>query len=401
MSFFEKVPLAPVDPILGLPAAFQKDPRPHKVNLGVGVYKTEDLRTPVLECVKLAEAYLLENEQNKEYLPIEGMSSYLQRMGALIFGESSWNKEKNRIASFQTIGGTGALKIGGTLLKEEIDHPLWIPAPTWPNHRGVFSACGLKVNEYPYYNVGRHCAQFEEMQDCLQTLAEGSIVLLQASCQNPTGCDLTLEQWSILSTLFQQKRLIPFFDCAYQGLGRGMGEDVEAIRLFLQNGHEMLVAVSNAKNLSLYAERLGCLFIISASSKTSQHIHSRVKQMIRTNYSNPPKHAAATAAHIFEIPVLYQKWQDELSMMRHRIHQMRMILMQKLRDKIPQKDLSHLEKGIGMFGFLALQSSQVQQLIKDYGIYMPSDGRINVCGLNHNNIDFVVNAIKEVLLKDA
>jgi len=392
MHFFTKVPLAPPDPILGLTVAFQQDVRAHKVNLGVGLYKTEELKTPVLESVKAAEAALLRVEMSKEYLPIEGEKQYLEQMGALIFGREVWGRERERVASFQTVGGTGALKIGGTFLKEEAEHPIWLSTPTWPNHRGVFSHCGLKVEFYPYYDSVHHRVDFDSMMACLQTLHAGTIVLLHASCHNPTGCDLSLEQWRVLSELFRTNHLIPFFDFAYQGFGVGLEEDAEPIRLFAKEGLEMLVAVSNAKNFSLYAERVGSLFIAAESTQSAQRIVSRVKQMIRTNYSNPPMHGAHVASHILSTPPLRKQWEGELMQMRERINAMRALLVQRL----GAAAFGHLGDGRGMFGFLGLNKSQVERLTAEYGIYMPSDGRINVCGLNRQNIDPVAEAILNV-----
>jgi len=300
------------------------------VNLGVGLYKTEDLQTPILSSVKIAEENLVNEEKSKEYLPIDGEKQYLNRMGELVFGDQIWNREKERISSFQTIGGTGALKIGGTFLKQEVDQPVWISLPTWPNHRGVFSSCGLKVEEYPYYNYGTHSVDFEAMIASLEKLSLGTIISLHASCHNPTGCDLSKDQWKILSELFKRKKLIPFFDFAYQGFGNGIEEDAEAVRHFVDQGTELLIAVSNAKNLSIYAERAGCLFIVSESQKIAEHISSRVKQIIRTNYSNPPMHGAKIVAHILSTPSLKMQWKSELSLMRDRIITMRHLITQKL-----------------------------------------------------------------------
>jgi aspartate aminotransferase len=393
MGFFDRVPLAPPDPILGLTTAFQNELRNNKVNLGVGLYKTEDLKTPVLESVKQAETALLKEEKSKEYLPIDGDRLYLEQMGALVFGEQTWSEQKKRIASFQSIGGTGALKIGGTFIKEELPHPIWIPTPTWPNHRGVFSHCGLKVENYPYYDPKRHRLDLEAMVSCLEKLSAGTVVLLHACCHNPTGSDPSKEQWKTLCDIFREKRLIAFFDFAYQGLGCGVEEDREAISHFFNSGLEMLVAVSNAKNLSLYGERVGCLFIVSGSAKIAEHISSRVKQMVRTNYSNPPMHGAKVAAYIFNQPSLRKLWLEELDAMRMRILKMRKLFAKKLFDKATKVDFSHIGKGSGMFGFTGLNELEVDKIRVEYGIYMPSDGRINVCGLNLDNMDYVVDAI--------
>lgn len=396
MSFFEKVPLAPPDPILGLIVAFHQDPRKNKVNLGAGIYKTEDLRTPVLAAVKAAESALLDSEKSKEYLPIDGERHYLETMGAMVFGKEVWSKEKERIASFQTVGGTGALKIGGTFLKEEIGNSIWISTPTWPNHKAVFANCGLKVESYHYYDAKNHQLDFESLTACIEKLAQGTIVLMHASCHNPTGCDPTAKQWETLCALMKAKKLIPFFDFAYQGLGRGIEEDAEAIRCFMKNGLEMLIAVSNAKNLGLYGERVGCLFIIAESAKIAEHILSRVKQMIRANYSNPPIHGARVAGYIFGTPSLRKQWEDELKEMRERINTMRLKLHDRLIAKSKNMDFSHLKKGQGMFCYTGLNKAQVERLTKEYAIHMPSDGRINVCGLNENNLDKVVDSIVAV-----
>jgi aspartate/tyrosine/aromatic aminotransferase len=389
MGFFEHVPFAPADPILGLTAAFLGDEREDKVNLGVGLYKTEDLKTPVLQCVKTAEVALLRREKSKGYLPIDGDRAYLDGIGELVFGERAWTKEKERIAAFQTVGGTGALKIGGTFLKEEGGFPVWISAPTWPNHFGVFSHCGLSVQSYPYYDPDYRKVATEKMVACLEALAPGAIVVLHAACHNPTGCDPSRAEWEMLSELFKRKKLIPFFDFAYQGFGCGIEEDAEAIRHFLSTGMEMLVAVSNAKNLSLYGERVGCLFIASESAKEAIHISSRVKQMIRTNYSSPSMHGAKVAASILRTSSLKQQWEEELGQMRERIFAMRHLFA----ERAAILDLGHFAQGRGMFGFTGLNTHQVERIQREYGIYMPSDGRINVCGLNHSNMDYVVDAL--------
>jgi aspartate/tyrosine/aromatic aminotransferase len=396
MSFFEKVPLVPPDPILGLTLAFHRDARQHKINLGVGLYKTENLRAPVLVSVKSAESLLLDSEKSKEYLPIDGDCHYLEAIGLMVFGKEIWSKEKERIAAFQTVGGTGALKIGGTFLKEEMENCIYISTPTWPNHRGIFSKCGLKVENYHYYDTKEHKIDFESLTTCLKKLTSGTIVVMHASCHNPTGCDPTSEQWETLCAIFKAKKLIAFFDFAYQGLGCGIEEDAEAIRLFIKNGLEMLIAVSNAKNFAIYGERVGCLFIVTESAKIAEHISSRVKQMIRVNYSNPPMHGEKVVSYILNTPSLHQKWESEIKEMRERIHMMRLELTERLTAKSKGVDFSHLKRGKGMFCYTGLTKAQVDRMIEEYAIYMPSDGRINVCGLNQNNLDYVVNAIVAV-----
>jgi aspartate/tyrosine/aromatic aminotransferase len=397
MPFFERVPLASPDPILGLTAAYLADARENKVNLGVGYYRDEMLRTPIMHCVKLAEQVLLESEPSKEYLPIDGHRAFLEKVGELVFGSAFWGKQHVRISGFQTIGGTGALKIGGTFCKEEVDGPIFIPAPTWPNHRGVFTGCHLRVDSYHYYDFKTRTIAFDSWVSFLETLSEGSVLLLHASCHNPTGCDPTFEEWKRLAEVMRRKKLIPFFDFAYQGLGKGVAEDANAVRYFAENGFEMFVAFSSAKNFSLYGERVGALFILTENSKTAEHITSRVKQMIRTNYSNPPKHGAAIVSHILCTPSLKEQWIDELNQMRTRIIHMRKELSQRLIKQSKTIDFRHLKSGFGMFCYLGLEGAQVERLVQEYGIHMPRDGRVNMCGLNQNNIDYVVDSILKVV----
>ncbi len=383
MGFFDAVPLAPPDPILGLSQAFAEDPRREKVNLGVGLYKDEELKTPILRSVQEAERQLIGHEVNKEYLAISGEPSYLEEMGKLVFGTLS----KERVASFQTLGGTGALKLGGTFLSEEIKSPLYLSSPTWPNHRGVFTHCSLAVDTYPYYDLKTQRVDVQRMFSFLETLSARSVVVLHGCCHNPTGADLSLAEWELLAQLCSRKQLLPFFDLAYQGLGVGLDEDAAPVRLFLKQGLEMFVAVSNSKNLSLYSERVGCLFIAAQDPSRTEALLSRGKQMIRTNYSNPPSHGAKVALLVLRDHKLRALWEQELGQMRCRLTSMRTLLADKLQ-------MSHVRTGQGMFAFLGLNASEVARLQSQYGIYMTSDGRINVCGLNDRNIDYVVEAIR-------
>jgi aspartate/tyrosine/aromatic aminotransferase len=389
MGFFDAVPLVPPDPILGLSQAFAEDSRREKVNLGVGLYKDEELKTPILRSVQEAERQLIGHEVNKEYLAISGEPSYLEEMGQLVFEKKGWGSSKERIAAFQTLGGTGALKLGGTFLSEEIKTPLYLSSPTWPNHRGVFTHCSLAVDTYPYYDLKKHQVDVQGMLSCLESLSPRSVVVLHGCCHNPTGADLTPAEWQQLATLCVRKQLLPFFDLAYQGLGVGLDEDAAPIRMFLKQGLEMLVAVSNSKNLSLYSERVGCLFIVAKDSHRKEALLSRGKQMIRTNYSNPPSHGAKVALLVLRDPKLRALWETELCQMRQRLISMRTLLADKLK-------LSHVQGGQGMFAFLGLNASDVEHLRSQYGIYMTSDGRINVCGLNDRNIDYVVEAIRSL-----
>lgn len=392
--FFEHVEEAPVDPIFGLTAAFNADLRATKINLSVGVYKTADLKTPMLESVKAAERHLLEVEKTKDYLPIDGLKAYLEQVGELVFGDF-WRHKKECVSMIQTIGGTGALRIGGDFLRKEVSDQLYLSEPTWPNHRAVFTKSGFKLDFYPYYDRDRQCVDFERMKEFLNGLAPKSVVLLHASCHNPTGFDLTLDQWRQLSELFFAKQLLPFFDFAYQGFDKGLEEDAVAVRLFAEAGHEMLVASSYSKNFTLYSERIGALFVVSNSEKAAKHLTSQLKILVRTTYSNPPRHGAEVVATILRNRSLREEWELELTKMRERIAEMRHAFARALIAKNPR--FLFLEASKGLFSFCGLEKAQVDRITKEFGIYMANDGRINVAGLNWDNLDYVVNAIISVL----
>ncbi len=397
MGFFDLVPLAPPDPILGLTSAFLSDKRALKVNLGVGLYKETNLQTPVLVSVKMAEKILLQEEKSKEYLPISGDELFLEHTGELVFGKTLWSGAKGCISSFQSLGGTGALSIGATFLREVTPGLLYISNPTWQNHKGIFGDARFEVKNYPYYDSITHQLCYEAMLFFLNSLAEESVVVLHAACHNPTGADLNENQWKEIAEICMKKKLIPFFDSAYQGFGRSLEKDVFAIRYFLEKGLEIVVATSYSKNFSFYGERMGALFIVSASDKVAKAVTSRVKQIIRTRYSNPPMHGAKIIRHILGDAELRGLWQGELEAMRGRIFQMRLQLAQELTKTIQTVDFRYLHERFGMFCFSNLKKAQVDRLIAEYGIYMTSDGRMNVCGLNPDNLDYVVRSIGAIL----
>jgi aspartate aminotransferase len=396
MGFFDHISTAPPDPIFGLVSAFNSDPRKSKVNLTVGYYRDEELKTPVMRSVKKAEILLAERALSKHYLPIEGDKALLELIAPTIFGNVFWVKEKSRIACFQGVGGTGALRIGANFLKCEVGEFAYISEPTWPNHRGVFSYAGMNVETYPYYDRVSQSLRFEKMVDFCSTLSPGSILVLHASCHNPTGADLSLNEWKILSDVCMEKRLVPFFDSAYQGFCKSFEEDVAPIRLFAERGHEMLVASSYSKNFSLYPERTGALFVVTSSEKIASAVVTKIKALIRATYSNPPQHGSCIIREIFSHPGLKNDWEIELSSMRERIQRMRNELAQSLMVKSKKKDFSFLLQRAGLFCFTGLSKEQVDRIIAEHGIYMTSDGRINVAGLNLNNLDYVVDAIVAV-----
>lgn len=396
MGYFDAVSTAPPDPILGLGAAFLADPREHKVNLGIGVYRDANLITPIMRAVKRAEEQLVLQERTKEYLPSEGDQAFTQHMGRLIFGEALWKSHAERICGAQAVAGSGALRVCGDLLRHELTDAIYIPDPTWPNHRALFTRVGMAVHTYPYYDVSKNVLMFDRLLEVLSQLPERSLVLLHGCCHNPTGADLQLQQWRVLSTLFLKHHLIPFFDSAYQGFAQGMEEDAAPMRLFLEEGHEMLVAHSCSKNFSLYAERVGALFFVSHSPKVAARIESKVRTFVRTNYSNPPVHGARIIRTILESAPLKELWEQELAAMRERISEMRRAFASALGSRISTRDFSYLLDRTGLFSFCGLTKAQVDRLLAEFGIYMTGDGRVNLAGLSAENFEYVVDAIAAV-----
>lgn len=396
MTFFDIIPLVPADPIFGLQTAFQEDPRSTKVNLSIGVYKTLELKTPVMSCVKRAERDIWEAEKNKDYLPGDGDKLFVHQVGQLVFGEKFWERQSGRISGLQSVGGTGALRVGGDLLKKEIGSDIYMSDPTWPNHRGVFAQCGLTVHTYPYYDHEHDRLNFEALFHALETCPRGSTILLHACCHNPTGKDLNEEQWKKLLALFLAKGHLPFFDIAYQGLGQGLTEDAYAVRLFAEAGLQMIVAFSCSKNFGLYGERVGAFFAVTNSSQAASNVSSQLRIIARRLYSNPPIHGAKVVAHVLSTPSLRSAWEIEVTQMRERIIEMRRAFATALSQKIKTKNYHTLNEGNGMFAFCPIGKAQVERLIAEFGIYMTSDGRINISGLTWDNLDDVVNAIVKV-----
>lgn len=391
-DFFSHVVPASADPILGLTAAFQDDPRECKVNLSVGVYKTEDLKTPILSCVKMAEKELYQEEQTKSYLPIEGDTSYLEQAMQLLFGKTLFADCKNKLSAFQCLGGTGALRLGGEFLREELGKTLYISHPSWPNHRGVFSQCGMEVHTYPYYDRIMRTLQFDDMVQCIANLPPKSILVLHACCHNPSGADLDRSQWEQVCQICLEKELFPFFDAAYLGFGEGFEEDAWPMRLFLERGVEFFLALSFSKNFGLYGERVGAL-ISHLREGSVDAVQSRIKVLARRNYSNPPMHGAKVVSKILQSKSLIAIWEKELLEMRQRIHAMRTLFVETLCAKSHRQEYTDLLQQRGLFSFCHLSETQVLFLQKEYGIYMTADGRINVAGLNPQHIEYVVDAI--------
>ncbi|GAA3722765.1 aspartate/tyrosine/aromatic aminotransferase [Oceanisphaera sediminis] len=395
---FEKVTAAPADPILGLTDAFRKDPRTDKINLGVGIYKDEAGQTPVLRCVKKAEARLVQEQTTKNYLSIEGVEAYGKVVQQLLFGADSSIIASQRARTAQAPGGTGALRIAGEFIARQLDtNTIWISNPTWANHRAVFTAAGLEVKEYGYYNADAKDLDFDAMLADLAHAKAGDVVLLHGCCHNPTGIDPTAEQWEQLAKLSAEKGWLPLFDFAYQGFAKGIEEDAFGLRVFAEHNVELMIASSFSKNFGLYNERVGAFTLVAKDADTANTSFSQVKGIIRANYSNPPSHGANVVAIVANDPELYQDWLAELAEMRDRIQEMRTLFVEKLSSRGVNKDFSFIARQNGMFSFSGLNKDQVARLKDEFGIYIVGSGRISVAGITKSNIDALCDAIAAII----
>lgn len=384
-SLFSNIKEIPVDPIFGINDLFLKDPRENKINLTVGIFIEEDGGSAkILPSVHLAEEEILRISRTKNYLPIDGDPEYVEATKELVFGKG----RGDAIYGAQTLGGTSALRILAEFIKKEISDHISISDPTWENHDNLFGKAGFVIDKYPYP---------EGMHDHLSRLPKGSVVLLHAMCHNPTGHDLTREEWERLEKLFRERQLIPFFDSAYQGFGLGIEEDAWPIRYFVAKGHECFVAHSFSKSLGLYGERVGALFIVMKDEALYDKMKRNVRSLIRVNYSNPPRHGAHIVKLVLQSKGLYEIWKQEVAHARGRMQSLRKIFAQKLYEKMPLRSFEHLEEGHGFFCLLGLTQKETDQLREEFGIYMASRSRVNLTALTAKNIDRVVESIKAVL----
>lgn len=393
MSYFQNVEQHAPDSILGLSLLFAKDLHPNKVHLGIGAYKDEKGNSLVLPSVRKAEEWLLEQKLNKDYLPIEGLPSFLKNSLKLIFGE---NVIQENIAAIQTIGGSNALRTAGDFFFRQGLKTIYLSNPTWPNHVNLFESAGLKVQYYPYYKTNHSSIQFEEMCQTMESISPSAIILLQASCHNPTGLDLSHDQWKILSEIIKRKKLIPFFDLAYQGFGKNIEEDAWPIRYFLQEKHEIFVASSYSKNMGLYGERVGMLSCVMQNEDTSSRVLSQLKHIIRGNYSTAPLQGVRIIDAILSSNELKALWIEDLEKMRQRLSTMKEQFKKSLETKIPHKNYGFLNEQQGMFFMSGFNPNQINQLIDQYGIYLLNNGRVSLSSLTSDNIEYVAKAFAAV-----
>ncbi len=397
-SILPTIPMAPRDPILGITETFRADSNPKKTNLGVGIYYDDNGKVPVLKCALEAEKQIALEGSPHTYLPIDGIAVYDSAVQKLIFGENSAPVKEKRISTVQSLGGTGALKIGADFLKRfSPNSEVWISDPSWQNHYALFDYAGFKIHSYPYYDEATHGVNFKGMVDTFSSLPAGSIVLLHACCHNPTGADLTDEQWDQIIDIVKSNQLIPFLDMAYQGFSKGINEDGRIVRRFAETYAPVFVSNSFSKSFSLYGERVGAFSLVASNADESARILSQLKRVIRTNYSNPPIYGAKIVSTVLSNPSLHKMWEDELASMRDRIHLMRHQLADKLTAKKPDLDFSFITRQAGMFSYSGLTPEQVRRLKNEFSIYIVETGRICIAALNSHNIDYVVDAIAHIL----
>jgi aromatic-amino-acid transaminase len=390
--------MAPKDPILGITELYVADKNPAKVNLGVGVYYDDNGKVPLLECVRRAEEQRLKAAAPHSYLPIDGLQAYDQAVQNLIFGSDAPAIREKRVVTVQAIGGTGGLKVGADFLKQILpDAQVWISDPSWENHRALFEGAGFKVGTYPYYDPATRGIRFEAMLAALKALPAGSIVVLHSCCHNPTGADLTQEQWRQVLDAVRAGGLVPFLDLAYQGFGDGVDADAYAPRLFAGAMSPVFLSSSFSKSLSLYGERVGAFSLVAGNGEEAARALSNIKRVVRANYSNPPLHGGDVVARVLTTPELRTLWDQELGAMRERIKAMRKALADGIAQRVPGADWSFVMRQRGLFSYTGLTKAQVERLRNERSIYAIESGRVCVAALNSKNIGAVCDGIAAVL----
>jgi aromatic-amino-acid transaminase len=385
--------MAPSDAILGVTEAFVADPNPKKVNLGVGVYYDDAGKIPLLECVRRAEEQRMKTSPHRGYLPIDGLAAYDGAVQELLFGSN-----KETIVTVQALGGTGGLRVGADLLKQlSPGATVWISEPSWENHRQLFEAAGFKVSSYPYYDASTHGLDFPAMERALNALPAGSIVVLHSCCHNPTGVDLTRENWQTVLEIVRSRGLIPFLDLAYQGFAEGLDADAYPARLFAAEMAPVFLSSSFSKSFSLYGERVGAVSVVTGSAEEAKRVLSQLKRVVRANYSNPPTHGSQIVATILANPELRKLWDKELGEMRERMKAVRKQLVDKIHARVPGSDFSFVLRQRGMFSYSGLSKEQVRRLRSEYSIYTIDTGRVCIAALTSKNIDYVADAIAAVI----
>mmetsp|Transcript_31553 Transcript_31553/g.47692 ORF Transcript_31553/g.47692 Transcript_31553/m.47692 type:complete len:421 (+) Transcript_31553:108-1370(+) len=394
---WSSVPMAPPDPIIGLTEMFKKDSFEKKVNVGVGAYRDDSGKPYILPCVREAEQILQNQLVDHEYSTIAGDSDFVDLALRFAYGNDSAPLLENRIGGVQALSGTGGLRVFGELLKKFGHEHIYVPNPTWGNHIPIMTNAGLEVRKYAYYNSETSELDFEQMIADISKMPEGSCILLHACAHNPTGMDPTMEQWKQLSDLIMERKLLPFFDCAYQGFASGDAPtDAAALRLFVEDGHKLALVQSFSKNFGLYGQRVGALSIVGEDPEEAARVVSQLKLVIRPMYSNPPRHGSRLVATILSDPKLTQDFIDQCKGMADRIHGMRTALRTKLEDAGSTHNWDHITKQIGMFAYSGMTKDQVMAMREKHHIYCTADGRISMAGVTSGNVDYIANAMHDV-----
>lgn len=392
---FETLDPAPADAILGLITEHANDPRPQKVDLGVGVFRTAEGETPVLDVVKIAEQRLVDTQRSKAYIGTAGDPSFNAAMQAMTFADAV---DVNRLMTIQAPGGSGSLRVAASLLlRARPDATVWVSDPTWANHIPLLGGAGLTLKPYPYYDTEKHVIRIDAMLETLRQVPAGDLVLLHACCHNPSGLDPSEDEWRAIADVIVERELVPFIDMAYQGFSESINADAFAVRHMAGLVPEMIVTNSCSKNFGLYRDRVGTLSILSADATSRDTVYSQVNNVVRTIYSVPPDHGAVVVATILNDAELKAAWRVELATMRARLREMRVLLNDALEARAPQHDFSHLVRAVGMFCFLGVTADQVARLKKDYGVYMVDSSRINTAGITAHNVNYLADAIAAVL----
>jgi aspartate/tyrosine/aromatic aminotransferase len=390
--------MAPADPILGLTEAFNKDPNPDKINLGVGVYQDANGTTPILDCVKQAEAVLVNQEKSKSYLGIAGIPEFGRDVQTLLFGAEHPIVSSQRARTLQAPGGTGALRVA--LDFTHVTYPdarIWLSTPTWANHPAICAAAAVDTDSYPYFDSATNSLDHAGMMQRLAEIPAGDVILLHACCHNPSGIDPTIDQWREIGDVASQRGLLPLVDFAYQGFGDGLEQDAAGLLELCKRCDELLIASSFSKNFGLYRERTGALTVIGKSAEQAERVLSHLKRCVRANYSNPPAHGAAIVTTVLADPSLRRQWEGELSDMRQRISGMRELFVEHIAAQGVDRDFSFIQRQRGMFSFSGLTAEQVDRLREEHSIYIVRSGRINVAGITPQNVERLCAAVAGVL----
>jgi len=395
---FDELKALPPDAILGIMALFRADQHPGKIDLSVGVYQDDSGNTPVLECVKRAERAIIDEQKTKTYVAISGNPVFNRSVEELLFGAGSKVLTSGRVATVQAPGGSGALSVADHLVnRAKPGARVLLSDPSWPNHLPLLKLSGLKLEQYPYYDYDRHRIDFDAMIEKIDDAKRGDLLLLHGCCHNPSGADLSHEQWRVLAELCARRGIVPFIDFAYQGLAKGIEEDAYGVRIMAETVPEFIVVSSYSKNFGLYRERVGACSVVCAKPGHRDDILSNLMNVARSIYSMPPDHGAAIVARVLSDPELRKQWVAELDAMRDRLNGLRRLLVDELAKRKTATDFSFIANECGMFSFLGISKEQVVRLREEFHVYMVESSRINIAGVNSKNVDYIADSIAAIV----